>query len=106
MVFSFLTFGLCSALLANVLALPVQHELETRATLQPIMGGANFPDPSVIKTDQGWTIFSTWALVNGKRVNMQKAFTSDWKNWQFTPGADALPNLPSWVDGSNARVVS
>lgn len=37
---------------------------------------------------------------------MQKAFTADWKNWQFTPGDDALPSLPSWVDAGNARVVS
>jgi hypothetical protein len=37
---------------------------------------------------------------------MQKAFTSDWKNWQFTPGEDAFPVLPSWVDSGNARVVS
>ena len=37
---------------------------------------------------------------------MQKAFTADWKDWQFSPGDDALPNLPSWVDAGNARVVS
>jgi hypothetical protein len=36
---------------------------------------------------------------------MQKAFTSDWKNWQFTAGEDAFPTLPSWVDSGNARVV-
>ena len=59
-----------------------------------------------MKTDKGWYAFSTNALVNGKRVDMQKAFTPDFKTWQFTPGDDAFPNLPSWVDSSNARVVS
>jgi hypothetical protein len=106
MVFSFLTLGIYGTLFANALALPVQNELSTRATLNPILGGQNFPDPGVIKTNQGWWAFSTNAIVNGKRVYMQKAFTSDWRNWQFTPGEDAFPVLPSWVDPSNARVVS
>jgi hypothetical protein len=106
MVFSFLTLGIYGTLFANALALPVQNELSTRATLNPILGGQNFPDPGVIKTGPGWWAFSTNAIVNGKRVYMQKAFTSDWKNWQFTPGEDAFPVLPSWVDSGNARVVS
>ena len=106
MVFSFLTLGIYGTLFAKALALPVQNELSTRATLNPILGGQNFPDPGVIKTGQGWWAFSTNAIVNGKRVYMQKAFTSDWKNWQFTPGEDAFPVLPSWVDSGNARVVS
>jgi hypothetical protein len=106
MVFSFLTLGIYGTLLANALALPVQNGLSTRAAANPIIGGQNFPDPGVIKTGQGWYAFSTNAIVNGKRVYMQKAFTSDWKNWQFTPGEDAFPVLPSWVDSGNARVVS
>lgn len=105
MVFSFLALSIYGALLSTALALPVQHDLTTRATLNPIMGGQNFPDPGIIKTNKGWYAFSTNAMVNGKRVYMQKAFTPDWKNWQFTPGDDALPNLPSWVDSGNARVV-
>lgn len=106
MVFSFLTLSIFGVLFATVLALPVQHGLATRANISPIMGGQNFPDPGVIKTNKGWYAFSTNALVNGKRIYMQKAFTSDWKNWQFTPGEDAMPTLPSWVDSGNARVVS
>lgn len=105
MAFSFLALSVYAALVGSVLGLPIQHELETRANVSPIMGGQNFPDPGIIKTDKGWYAFSTNALVNGKRVYMQKAFTSDFKNWQFTPGDDAFPNLPSWID-SNARVVS
>jgi hypothetical protein len=106
MAFSFLTLGIYGTLFANALALPVQNELSTRATVNPILGGQNFPDPGVIKTGAGWWAFSTNAIVNGKRVYIQKAFTSDWKNWQFTPGEDAFPVLPSWVDSGNARVVS
>ena len=106
MTFSFLALSIYGVLFASVLALPIQHELVTRADISPIMNGQNFPDPGFIRTSKGWYAFSTNALVNGKRVYMQKAFTSDWKNWQFTPGDDALPTLPSWVDSGNARVVS
>lgn len=106
MAFSVLALSISALLFGSVLGLPIEHELATRANVSPIMGGANFPDPGIIKTDKGWYAFSTNALVNGKRVYMQKAFTPDFKNWQFTPGDDAFPNLPSWVDSSNARVVS
>jgi hypothetical protein len=85
MVFSFLTLGIYGVLFASVLALPVQHGLATRADISPIMSGQNFPDPGVIKTAKGWYAFKTW---------------------QFTPGDDAFPSLPSWVDSGNARVVS
>lgn len=106
MTFSFLALSIYGVLFASVLALPVQHGLEKRANPSPIMGGQNFPDPGFIRTAKGWYAFSTNAIVNGKRVYMQKAFTADWKNWQFTPGDDALPTLPDWVDAGNARVVS
>jgi hypothetical protein len=105
MTFSFLALGIYGVLFASVLALPVQHSLDKRADISPIMGGQNFPDPGIVRTAKGWYAFSTNAIVNGKRVYMQKAFTSDWKNWQFTPGEDMLPSLPSWVDSGNARVV-
>lgn len=107
MVSSFLQVGFYAALLASAFALPLeQGEILKRATIQPILNGQNFPDPGIIKTGKGWYAFSTNAIVNGKRVFMQKAFTPDWKNWQFTPGDDALPKLPSWVDTGNPRVVS
>lgn len=106
MAFSALALGISALLFGNALGLPIENELAPRANVSPIMGGQNFPDPGIIKTDQGWYAFSTNALVNGKRVYMQKAFTPDFKNWQFTPGDDAFPNLPSWVDAGNARVVS
>lgn len=107
MVSAFLKLSVFATLLTNALALPVQDGgISKRATLQPILNGQNFPDPGIIKTDNGWYAFSTNSIVNGKRVFIQKAFTSDYKNWQFTPGDDALPNIPSWVDAGNPRVVS
>lgn len=103
-----LLLNLCilSVICTSALALPVQHGLQSRATLNPILGGQNFPDPGVIRTGQGWYAFSTNSPFNGKTVYIQKAFTPDWKNWQFTPGDDALPKLPSWVDPVDPRVVS
>ena len=106
MILSFLTLSIYGVLFASALALPVQHGLEKRANISPIMSGQNFPDPGFIRTAKGWYAFSTNAVVNGKRIYMQKAFTADWKTWQFSPGEDALPTLPSWVDSGNARVVS
>lgn len=69
-----------------------------KAPIQPIMGGVNFPDPAVIKTGDGWHLFSTNAVVDGKWVHIQRAFTPDWKNFQFKKGVDALPVLPKWAD--------
>lgn len=103
MVFSFLRFSVYAALVSSTSALPFD-DLSKRATIQPILNGQNFPDPGIIKVDAGWHAFSTNAIVNGKRVHMQKAFTPDYRNWQFTAGEDALPNLPGWVDPANPRV--
>lgn len=72
--------------------------LVKKATLQPIMGGVNFPDPAVIKTADGWHLFSTNAKIGDKLIHIQRAFTPDWKNFQFQSGVDALPVLPKWAD--------
>ncbi|CAK3932101.1 glycoside hydrolase family 43 [Lecanosticta acicola] len=68
------------------------------------MGGANFPDPAIIRTTDGWHLFSTNANVGGKLVHVQRGFTADWKSFTLRKGVDALPNLPSWVDPKNPRV--
>lgn len=75
-----------------------------RANASPIMNGANFPDPAVIRTPEGWHLFSTNAKIDGKWIHVQRAFTKDWKNFEFRRGVDALPNLPGWVDPSSPRV--
>lgn len=69
-----------------------------KAALKPIMGGVNFPDPAIIRTGDGWHLFSTNAVVDGKWINVQKAFTHDWINFEFQKGVDALPVLPKWAD--------
>jgi beta-xylosidase len=69
-----------------------------RATVSPILGGANFPDPAIIKGATGWHLFSTDAKINGKWIHVQRAFTSDFKSFSLRTGVDALPSLPAWVD--------
>ncbi|KAB8210287.1 Glycosyl hydrolases family 43 [Aspergillus parasiticus SU-1] len=62
---------------------------------------ADFPDPSVIKTDDGYYAFATTA--NG--VNTQIAHSADFKTWNVLDGQDALPGpFPSWVNGSHPKV--
>ncbi|RMY09960.1 hypothetical protein D0866_14548 [Hortaea werneckii] len=77
--------------------------LTKRATVAPVMGGQNFPDPSVIKVSDGWHAFSTNGGP-GKSVHVQVAFTPDFKNWQFRGTKDAMPKLASWIDPKSPRV--
>lgn len=86
---------------ANALAIP---KIDIRQNLQPVMNGANFPDPAVIRVNNGWYAFSTNAHVNDKYIHIQVASTPDWKTWNLLNGVDALPNLPAWVDQVNPRV--
>lgn len=72
--------------------------LKKQTTLVPVMGGASFPDPAVIRVDNGWHLFSTRQFLNGTQINVQRAFTSDYKTFNFRRGVDALPKLPAWVD--------
>lgn len=60
---------------------------------------ANFPDPCVIQTDDGYYAFAT----NGNGVNVQVALSSDFASWELLSGTDALPGpFPSWVAESPA----
>jgi hypothetical protein len=47
----------------------------------------------------------------GGNVHIQVAESTDFENWSIVTNADgsqkdALPTLPSWVDGSNSNTVS
>ncbi|KAF2861827.1 glycoside hydrolase family 43 protein [Piedraia hortae CBS 480.64] len=75
-----------------------------RAASSPIMGGLNFPDPSVIRMADGWHAFATNAFVDGKRIHVQVANTPDFKNWNYRRGYDAMPNLPDWIDKTSPRL--
>ncbi|RMZ09910.1 hypothetical protein D0862_03435 [Hortaea werneckii] len=70
----------------------------------PLIGGANFPDPSVIQVGNTWYAFATRTI--GSSVHIQVAQSTDFNNWNIVENADgsqkdALPNLPSWVYGAS-----
>ncbi|KAK3716212.1 hypothetical protein LTR37_006657 [Vermiconidia calcicola] len=68
------------------------------------MSGQDFPDPSIIRTLDGWHIFATNTRTPGKRINVQVGFSSDFKTWTYRNGYDALPRLPAWVNMDSPRV--
>lgn len=60
---------------------------------------ADFPDPCVVQTDDGYYAFAT----TGNGVNVQVASSPDFASWELLSGTDALPGpFPSWVAGSPA----
>ena len=59
----------------------------------------NFPDPSLINTNDTWYAFAT----NNGQYNVQVAQSSDFATWEYL-NQDALPNLPEWVDASAPNV--
>ncbi|KAJ5697762.1 arabinan-endo 1-5-alpha-L-arabinase [Penicillium malachiteum] len=60
---------------------------------------ADFPDPCVIQTGDGYYAFAT----SGNGVNVQVASSSDFVTWELMSGTDALPGpFPSWVASSPA----
>ncbi|KAB8255344.1 putative arabinan-endo 1,5-alpha-L-arabinase [Aspergillus pseudonomiae] len=62
---------------------------------------SDFPDPSVIKTDDGYYAFAT----SSHGVNTQIAHSADFNTWKVLDGQDALPGpFPSWVNGSHPKV--
>ncbi|KAL2846147.1 glycosyl hydrolase [Aspergillus pseudoustus] len=61
----------------------------------------NFPDPGIIKTDQGYYAFGT----QGSGVRVQVARSDDFASgWTRLDGTDALPEIPGWVRTNNAQV--
>lgn len=68
------------------------------------MNGLNFPDPSFIKTVDGWHAFCTQSTVDGKYLHVPQASSKDFKNWTSAGAVDAMPELASWINGANANV--
>jgi len=98
---------LLAALVAasTVFAQPLEfEELIKRDSISPIMGGQNFPDPSIIRVKDGWHSFATNAVVDGKTIHVQMAHTPDFKTWTYRSGVDAMPKLAAWIDASSPRV--
>lgn len=69
----------------------------------PVMGGINFPDPSIIWADGKWYAFATRTI--GSQIHIQVASSPDYQHWTLMQDNgqqyDALPKLPSWVDKEN-----
>ena len=60
---------------------------------------ADFADPCVIQTSDGYYAFAT----SGNGVNVQVASSSDFSTWDLLSGTDAMPGpFPSWVASSPA----
>jgi len=92
---------------ASVVAPTADSALTIRNTIQPIMNGLEFADPSIIRTPAGWTGFATNHAFNGKMINVLVATTPDYETWTHDSekfGTDAMPHLPEWVDPSSSRV--
>ncbi|KAK3074420.1 hypothetical protein LTR53_003151 [Teratosphaeriaceae sp. CCFEE 6253] len=82
----------------------VEHALVRRAAAGPMMGGVNFPDPSIIKVDGVWYLFAT--RTRGNNINIQIATSPDFQTWRLVKNSDgkqkdALPALPAWVLSSS-----
>lgn len=78
-----------------VLATCVLAALSQRALAAPVrVVDTDFPDPSVIKTDEGYYSFAT----AGNGVNTQIASSSDFQSWKLLSGQDAVPGpFPDWM---------
>lgn len=87
-----------------LLAHPADAALRRRANIQPVMGGTDFPDPSVIRTGDGWHAFSTNSAASGKQINVPMAYTPDFKTWTYRGTKDAMPKLAPWVNSKAPKV--
>ncbi|KAL1615931.1 hypothetical protein SLS54_008765 [Diplodia seriata] len=56
----------------------------------------DFPDPCIVYVDGEWWAFATM----NADTNIQVARSSDFKEWTYLDGVDALPDPPSWVNMS------
>lgn len=90
-----------TAVLAATTAL---FSLGANAQARPKLDGRNFPDPAIIRSDDGWRAYSTEITVDGKKVYVPMAYTRDWKTWQFRGSKDAMPKLSPWVHKLKPKV--
>ncbi|KAK0664250.1 putative arabinan endo-1 [Lasiodiplodia hormozganensis] len=59
----------------------------------PVMA-QNFPDPSIVYAEGYWWAFATM----DQNINIQVARSSDFQEWTYLSGVDALPDPPNWVN--------
>lgn len=82
----------------TVTGIAVTAQTSEDAMLQNPVIESNFPDPFILRVDDTYYAYST----NSNSRNVPVATSTDLVKW--TPGRDALPALPRWVDISNANV--
>ncbi|GAB7350767.1 hypothetical protein MBLNU459_g1310t1 [Dothideomycetes sp. NU459] len=98
-----------TALIAVALAesIPLQlnvHVTKRGSNIAPVMGGQNFPDPSLIRVGNNFYAFATGGHLGGNPVHVQMANSTDFSTWALAGTRDALPHLPSWVDPNSPSV--
>ncbi|GEM46038.1 glycoside hydrolase family 43 protein [Deinococcus cellulosilyticus] len=76
-----------------LLTLSACAQAENRVKYQNPVLNINFPDPFVLKTDEGYYAYAT----NGNGKDIQMAFSKDLVNWDVK--GDALGGLPFWAQG-------
>jgi beta-xylosidase len=96
--------SMISTLLTAALAATTALFGLANAAATPRLGGQNFPDPSVIRADDGWRAYATEVTVDGKKVYVPMAYTRDWKTWTFRGQKDAMPKLAPWINKAHPRV--
>jgi arabinan endo-1,5-alpha-L-arabinosidase len=58
---------------------------------------ADFPDPTVIRSSDGWYYaYATQTVIDGKMINIQVARSADLTRWEHL--GDALPIKPAWAN--------
>jgi beta-xylosidase len=102
-----LTFAINVASLPFAPGQPVNQPLPAPTTpkdgsnlaITPIIAPSvpmDFPDPAILKLDDGWYSFGT----SSRGRNVQVAKSADFKKWDLIE-RDAMPQLPAWV---NAKI--
>ncbi|MFC7492466.1 MULTISPECIES: glycoside hydrolase family 43 protein [unclassified Knoellia] len=72
-------------------AAPTQQTTEGGTGLTNPVWRSNFPDPQIVKDEDGYVAFAT----NGNGMNVQTLTSTDLVEW--SQGSDALPELPAWT---------
>lgn len=90
--------------LSALFAATVVLFVEGAAAVVPRLGGQNFPDPAVIRTNDGWRAFATEVKIDGQRIHLPMAYTKDWDRWTFRGKKDGMPKLAPWVHKKNPKI--
>ncbi len=90
---AYLAFAAAAFLSLGSCATPVARSPATYTN--PVLD-ADFPDPTVIKTSDGFYYgYATQTRRDGKWINIQLARSADLVHWQYL--GDALPAKPGWA---------